>query len=292
MNPDEKSCPFCAEVIKAEATICRFCKSQLGLSVPQVQTAPPPKSGGFPVWAILLIIGVVTIPVVAIVAAIAIPGLIKAQGKSNERNASASLKTVATAQADFRSNDRDCNRVMDFWTGDIAGLYCIDNSATGPSYPYPIKLIEVSVALADFDPKPGLHVSSGWGDKGAGETDVYGTSISTYGVQSSKAGYWYMALSEDLQVTANGDSGEYRQNTGAAREAKHNRSRFGVAALPGKHGSGGKNVFIINEGNTMFKRDFRGDVVSDSAIPPRTTGKFNGNWPTDFSLTSEWTKFY
>ncbi len=26
---DEKKCPFCAEVIKSEAVICRFCKSQL-----------------------------------------------------------------------------------------------------------------------------------------------------------------------------------------------------------------------------------------------------------------------
>lgn len=29
LRPDEKKCPHCAEVIKSEAVICRFCKSNL-----------------------------------------------------------------------------------------------------------------------------------------------------------------------------------------------------------------------------------------------------------------------
>ena len=37
------------------------------------------------------------------------------------RNASTSLKTIASAQADFRANDRDWNHVNDYWRDDIVG---------------------------------------------------------------------------------------------------------------------------------------------------------------------------
>lgn len=37
--------------------------------------------------------------------------------------ASASLRTISEAEADFISDGREANRVDDFWTADIAGLY-------------------------------------------------------------------------------------------------------------------------------------------------------------------------
>src|SRR5436190_232031 len=42
---------------------------------------------------------------------------------ANERSASSSLKTLATAEADFKANDRDGNGLKDFWVGDVSGLY-------------------------------------------------------------------------------------------------------------------------------------------------------------------------
>src|SRR5262245_65213488 len=98
----------------------------------------------------------IVIAIIAIIAAIAIPGLLSSQRASNERNASTSLKTLSSAEADFRANDRDWNHVNDFWTANIAGLYTMTstavtgnspNSTTDPS----IKLIELSVASADSD---------------------------------------------------------------------------------------------------------------------------------------------
>src|SRR6185295_535530 len=96
----------------------------------------------------------IVIAIIAIIAAIAIPGLLSSQRASNERNASTSLKTLTSAEADFRANDRDWNHVNDFWTADVKGLYTMTssavagntaNSTTDPS----IKLIELSVASAD-----------------------------------------------------------------------------------------------------------------------------------------------
>ena len=56
------------------------------------------------------------------------------------------MKTIATAQADFRANDRDWNHVNDFWRPDVAGLYNVEVEGVA------IKLIELSIAAADDRP--------------------------------------------------------------------------------------------------------------------------------------------
>ena len=101
---------------------------------------------------------------------------------STERNASTCLKTITSAQADFRANDRDWNHVNDFWRGDIAGLYTL-KSAADPQGPA-IKLIELSVASADDRPV---------------------TDISPYAVRSAKAGYWFRAILHEDEVSADPD---------------------------------------------------------------------------------------
>jgi hypothetical protein len=85
----------------------------------------------------------------------------------NDRNASASLMTLTSAQADFRANDRDGNQINDFWRGDVAGLYFLKLGSE------PIKLIEQSVALADVAPR---------------------TEIPSFLTRSPKSGYHFKAL--------------------------------------------------------------------------------------------------
>src|SRR5262245_30662767 len=98
----------------------------------------------------------IVIAIIAIIAAIAIPGLLSSQRASNERNASTSLKTLSSAEADFRSNDRDWNHVNDFWTYNVCGLYTMTSSAVAGNTPNSttdpsIKLIELSIASADSE---------------------------------------------------------------------------------------------------------------------------------------------
>ena len=88
--------------------------------------------------------------------------------RAGERPASTTLKTLATAQADFRANDRDLDHKANFWRADIAGLYALA-PGEGPA----IKLIELSLAAADDRPV---------------------VDLSAYAVRSQKAGYWYRAL--------------------------------------------------------------------------------------------------
>lgn len=89
------------------------------------------------------------------------------RGQGNERNASATLKTILSAQEYFRSNVRSEDRPFQFWRADIAGLYTTVQDGQ------PIKLIELSFAAADDRPK---------------------SDLSRFAVRSPKAGYYFRAL--------------------------------------------------------------------------------------------------
>lgn len=106
-----------------------------------------------------------------------IPGLLRPDRKPNERGWSYSLKTVATAQCDFRANDRDGNGIQDFWRDDIAGLYAVTGTDGKP-----IKLIPLSGALADDRPN---------------------ADLSSLGTKAPINGYWYRAIGHEDERSPN-----------------------------------------------------------------------------------------
>ena len=224
----------------------------------------------------------IVIAIIAIIAAIAIPGLLSSQRASNERNASTSLKTLSSAEADFRANDRDWNHVNDFWTANVAGLYTMTssavtgntaNSTTDPS----IKLIELSVASADTDSAT----------PGAGGENV---ALSNFAVPSAKAGYWYQALITDDTLGTTAES-VYKVDTGGTPTmgSVHNTSKFGFLAFPDSQ-SAGKYVFIVNENNTIFRSATSGAVKTSTTTPPGTLAAPYLSWPNDANLKLYWNK--
>lgn len=110
---------------------------------------------------------------VGLIIAIAVPGFVVTSRASNDRNASSTLKTIGTAELDFRANDRDGDQIPYFWTGDVAGLYCIGRDRASA-----IKLIELSAAGADSAPLSG----------------AYPVPIGSFITPGAKAGYWYWAM--------------------------------------------------------------------------------------------------
>lgn len=86
----------------------------------------------------------------------------------NEGQARSGLKSIRTAQEDFRVHDRDGNTRADYWRSDVAGLYAVVPPGGGE----PIGLIERSIAGADAAPVTNM------------------TAL----VRSPKAAYWYRAL--------------------------------------------------------------------------------------------------
>jgi prepilin-type N-terminal cleavage/methylation domain-containing protein len=221
----------------------------------------------------------IVIAIIAIIAAIAIPGLLQSQRAANERNASASLKTITSAQADFRANDRDKNKVNDFWTNDVKGLYTFEshNGTNQGGTANMIKLIEISVAGADS--LLAGHASC---------EDI--TNITT---RSAKSGFWYESLLTDASDTADTT---YQTNTSGTDEAGaavtatlYHTSKFGFLAHPDS-ASAGKFAYIVNENNTIFRRALT-SALKASGIPTvrNTTAGFN-DWPTDANLKSFWGK--
>ena len=89
--------------------------------------------------------------------------------RSDPPHISSSLKTLATAQADFRANDRDGDGKREFWRADVAGLYALTPKGESDR----IKLIDLSVAAADSAPV---------------------LNLSGVAVKAAKRGYWFKAL--------------------------------------------------------------------------------------------------
>lgn len=137
------------------------------------------------------------------------------------------LKTLASAEADFRANDRDGNREQDFWVGDVSGLH---RAFIAPDRP--ARLIEAAVAAADAAPiqAPGLAKHA------ADAPRPY-------------AGYLFVALKgwKDGATVRPYDGGGHR-----------NLSRFGFAAYPAQYPTSGTLTYILSEGNTVFARDTGG----------------------------------
>jgi len=235
------------------------------------------RSRGFTLIELMIVIAII-----AIIAAIAIPGLLSSQRASNERNASTSLKTLASAEADFRSNDRDGNHVNDFWTANVAGLYTLTNGAVPGATPNDstdpaIKLIELSVASADADSVT----------PAAGGENI---ALTNFGTPSAKAGYWYTALVTDNNVSGLAES-TYRQDTGGAPTmgSVHNYWKFGFLAFPDSQSSG-KYVYVIDENNTIFRSATSGAVKPSMANPPGSPVAPYDSYPNSAELKSYWSK--
>jgi len=235
------------------------------------------KKGGFTLIELMIVIAII-----AIIAAIAIPGLLSSQRASNERNASTSLKTLTSAEADFRANDRDWNHVNDFWTGDIKGLYTMTSAAGTPgagggTTDPPIKLIELSIASADAD---AALVAAG----------SENLPLGNFAVASAKAGYWYQALVLDASLTGSTEA-TYKTDTGGTpiMGLCHNTSKFAFTSFPDSQ-SAGKYVFVVNENNTIFRSATSGSVKPSTSNPPGTLAAPYQDFPNDTNLKAYWSK--
>ena len=237
----------------------------------------------------------IVIAIIAVIAAIAIPGLLQAQRASNERNASTSLKTLSSGQADFRANDRDGNRQNDFWTADVAGLYmCYNFIDVANGSPEPVAMIELSVAAADGNPDA-LSAASAL---------VTYSGITDFANHSTKAGYWYCMMTTSIigatTVTYQSPTSGIDGAGATLTDSCWHTSKFACVAFPDSL-SAGKAAFIINESNTIYKQQLTNETRDPTGVVPPLAPNSGGatgllgdvgilQWPTATDLKSYWQK--
>ncbi len=173
---------------------------------------------------------------------------------ANERNASTCLKTITTAQADFRSNDRDGNRTMDFYTRDVAGLYALkpaigaalEATAGKEGESHAInRLIEPSLAKADTT------------------EDRWEYPVLEIKEPEPKSGYFFAALK---QCEIGGKVEAYHAGSG------RNLDMFGYIAYPAEYGVTGKLTLIVNEDNTIWMKDVGVEDIDTFPAAPAAAG--------------------
>ena len=184
--------------------------------------------------------------IVAGIAGVSIAPLVAGGRIANERAAVNSLKSITVAEADFRSNDRDGNRVSDFWTADLFGLYGMI-PITGAEITFPgdsvdsknyIKLLDTPLAAAD------------------GRTDqaLYGNLefASSIGSGRPKRGYVFRALHNE--VTGGTVTTLLYDTDGAGQfyGPCHDCDRFGYIAFPTSLAAG-RSIYVVNEDNSIWK---------------------------------------
>ncbi len=234
--------------------------------------------------AFTLIEIMIVVVIIAILLAIAVPAFLRAQRASNERSASSSLKTIGTAEADFRTNDRDRNGIADYWTGDVSGLFGAIPVAGGTQA---VKLIDISVAAADAIPVPAFAASP----TAYGKVDVTATLP-----VSAKAAYWFYSL-----VTNGAESppAPFAVDTDNTGRLVHNTATFGFGCFPDAFQQG-RHVFVMTNTYTLFKRTCIANVnPTGGGFPngrPLDSGVANGatvslsNWPADAELAANYSK--
>ena len=177
----------------------------------------------------------------------------RAQTNANERNASATLKSFASAQADFRANDRDFNRVNDYWVADVSGLYRVVSGEA-------IRLIEEAAATADAKPCVPMDQAGAL----AGTPREHPAKLVALGKPAPKTGYWFVAV--EKVEDEKGIAAKYNDGSG------RNPRQFGLCAYPAEYGKTGKSTFILNEWNTVWKKDTGGKPVDLFPADPAKSG--------------------
>jgi len=155
----------------------------------------------------------------------------------------AALVDVARCESWFLENDPDGNGIRDYWSADIAGLYCFT-----PVKGSPLKLLSLSLACADADPRQRL-----WGAWN-GEP-LNSLSPLQFKLRAIRR--------RDSAQPILPDQGNGRSLTG-----------FAFCAYPTTYGPATPKTYILNQDGVIYECD--------------TGGKPLEEWPDKTSLNTQW----
>jgi prepilin-type N-terminal cleavage/methylation domain-containing protein len=208
---------------------------------------------GFTLIELMIVVGII-----AIIAGIAIPSLLRSKMTANHGGAGAALKALVTQEATWRALDIDRNGVSDYWVEDVRAFYgAKDNSGSFA------RLIDMAFANADL---------------AAGKTYGYSGEVASPGVP--RQGYKFRAIASYLT-----NANSVAPGTGAngspnlATTGKCDTASFGFTSVPETYNTGGTLQFIVNQEGVIWQRDC-GNNTPQATFPagPADTTQTGGAW--------------
>ncbi len=166
----------------------------------------------------------IVVAIIAIIAAIAIPSLLRSRVAANETSCQAALKQFVSTEGVWRQTDSDRNGAQDYWTLDVAGFYG-RTDAGGNS----LKYIDVNLAKAD--------------QNGA-------ATYASVGAISDKSGYYFTAMALDAPAGT-----AYRLDVDGDLIFNTNPSKYGFCGYPLTYNNTGVRQYIVNEEGVVYQRD-------------------------------------
>jgi len=153
------NCPKCGQPSPPGAQMCVRCGNPLTFAPPPPQ---PPQKKGMSTFAIvgicLAVGGLFLVVVVGIIAAIAIPSLIRARAAANEAATIGRLRMVAAAEATFQSTHYRYGDLSELVSEGLVSSSVVD---TSPENGYRFRQVGVSMDTFDIAAEPDGGVSSG-----------------------------------------------------------------------------------------------------------------------------------
>lgn len=175
----------------------------------------------------------IVVAIIAIIAAIAIPNLIRSRMAANESAAIAACKEYAAAQDIYRRTDWDSDGVLEYATSFTGGNSLFTRNAATPG---DVAMIEQSFANAGGNP----------------------------GVATPKAGYVFAILTGQ-GASAPGGTKDYVVSGNMTLG-------YGLSAVAASYDATGRNSFQINSTGTVYQKDQGSSVTTHlTTYDPDTT---------------------
>ena len=184
----------------------------------------------------------IVVAIIAIIAAIAIPSLLRSRIAANETSCQSALKQFVSTQSSWRQTDSDRNGVQDYWTRDLAGLYAMTDAA-GNAYRY------IDVNLAKADPIGVINYPA-------------------LGAPEDKSGYGYFVMIAD-------EAGNpYQTDIDGDGNAFEHPSKFAYVGVPRVYSTTGVRQYVTNEEGVVYQQDLGTGfpVLAWPAADPTTVG--------------------
>ena len=157
----------------------------------------------------------IVVAIIAIIAAIAIPSLLRSRMAANQTAAAASCKAFAEAEEIFHRTDYNGDGVLEYATA-LTGVNSLLEKASASG---DLALVDRSFAAAEGDP----------------------------GTATPKAGYVFAVLTQQ-GGSATGGTRVYYAGT-------HMTLGYAISAVAGAYDSTGRDSFTINNNGTIFQAD-------------------------------------